>query len=142
MSALQSLRAWTNPEWPSTPTYGALARFGVRRSTLVVPFVVAQIAIQFPAGGYWMSAFLVGTLASFAPGYLAGAAIMFEDYGRAALAAIASVVVLAGTGATMYALDPGNDLVVGLLAFGSLAPLALGVLGYTAAERTTWETED
>ena len=142
MSVLRSLRAWSNPEWPSTPTYAAVARFGVRRSAFVVPFVVAQIAIQFPAGGYWMSAFLVGTVASFAPGYLAGAAVMFDDYGCAALAALATVGVLAGTGATMHALDPGNDLAVGVLAFGAFGSLALGVFGYTAAERATWAAEN
>lgn len=89
-----------------------------------------------------MSAYLVGTVAAFAPGYLAGAAVMFEDYGRAALAALASAGVLLATGAAMRALDPTNDLALGLLAFAALGLLALGVLGYTAAERATWRGED
>jgi hypothetical protein len=143
MSALQSLRAWTNPDWPSTPTYGALARFGLRRGGLVTALGIAgQFAVLLPGGFYAPLALLVGAIVAGGVGYLAGAAIAFDDHGRAAVAATASAGVLLATGVTMRALDPIDDLVVGPLAFGALAPLALGVLGYTAAERALWQAED
>lgn len=143
MSTLRSLRAWSNPEWPSTPTYAALARFGVRRGGLVTVLVVAgHLAVTLPTGHYTSLALVVGALVASAFGYLAGAAIAFDDYAYAALAAAASAGVLAATWAAMrtFALDQG--LVLALLAFAAFAPVALGTFGYTAAERATWRAED
>ena len=143
MSSLRSLRAWTSPEWPSSPTYAAVARFGVRRGGLVTVLAIAgQFAVLGPGGFYTPLVLLVGALVAGGGGYLAGAAIAFDDHGRAAVAVTASAGVLLATGVAMRALDPTNELVVGLLAFAALAALALGVLGYTAAERALWQAED
>lgn len=143
MSLLGSLRAWTNPEWPSTPTYGALARFGARRSGLVTVLAVAgQLAVLLPMGHYGVVAMIVGAVLAAAIGYFGGVAVAFGDHGRATFAAIVSAGVLAATGATMRALDPETDLVVGIVAFAAFAPLAVGVAGYTFAERAMWRAED
>ncbi|WP_227134173.1 hypothetical protein [Halorubellus salinus] len=143
MSALQSLRAWSNPEWPSTPTYAAVARFAVRRGGLwVVLGLGCQLAILLSTGEYAVVVFVVGALVAAAVGYFAGVAVMFQDYGRAALAAAASAAILLATGAAMGALAPIDDLVVALVTFGAIGSLASGVGGYTAAERATWAAED
>ncbi|NHN43407.1 hypothetical protein G9C85_17455 [Halorubellus sp. JP-L1] len=145
MAVLQSLRAWSNPEWPTTPTYAAVARFGVRRVALVTVLGVGgQFAILLPAGFYAMAAFFAGAHFALATGYFGGAAVMFRDYGRAALAAAATATILLGTGAAMHALRHGDDqsLLVALVAFTAIGSLATGVAGYTAAERATWAAED
>jgi hypothetical protein len=143
MSVFQSLRAWSNPGWPSTPTYGALARFAVRRGGLVAALAVAgQFAVLLPGGHYTSLALVVGALVASGFGFLAGAAIAFDDHAYAALAAAATVGVLAATWAAMRAFALDQGLVVALLAFAAFAPVALGTLGYTAGERATWRAAD
>ncbi|WP_323677713.1 hypothetical protein [Halorubellus sp. PRR65] len=145
MPVLESLRAWTNPELPSTPTYGALARFAVRRGALVAVIPVAgQFAVLLLGGDETPLALLVGAVVAAAVAYLAGIAVAFDDRGRAVVATAASAGVLLATWAAMRSLAPapGRDLVVGLVAFAALAPLAAGIAGYTFAERATWRAED
>jgi hypothetical protein len=145
MDALRSLRRWANPEVPSSTSYAALARYGLRRTVPVaVPVLVCQIVLLVPAGASAFAAFLVGTVVAGAFGYVGGVAVAFDDRGRAALAGVASVGVLLGAGAGMRAFGPAHvrDLVVGMVCFAAVVPLAIGVGGYTFAERATWRATD
>jgi hypothetical protein len=106
--------------------------------------LVGQIVLFVPAGASAFAAFLVGVVVAGAFGYLGGVAVAFDDPGRAALAGAASVGVLLAAGAGMRAFGPANvqDLVVGMVCFAAFAPIAIGVGGYTFAERATWRAAD
>lgn len=145
MDTLRSLRRWANPEVPSSTSYAALARYGLRRSVPgAVPVLVVQLALFLSTGAYAFAAFLVGVAVAAAFGYVGGVAVALDDRGRAALAGVASAGVLLATGAAMRAFGStsAQDLVVGMTCFGVVAPLAIGVGGYTFAERATWRTTD
>jgi hypothetical protein len=145
MGSLRSLWRWADPDVPSSTSYAALARYGVRRSAPVAVLATAgHLAYLLPSGNYTLAAFLVGAVAAAALGYLGGVAVALDDRGRAVLAGVASAGVLLATGAAMHVLGPSHvqDLVVGLVAFAALAPLAVGVAGYTAAERATWRATE
>lgn len=145
MDTVRSLRRWANPEVPSSTSYAALARYGLRRTMpIAVPALAIQLALFLSMGFYTVAAFLVGVIAAGAIGYFGGVAVALDDRGRAALAGVASAGVLLATGAAMRAFGSASaqDLVVGMTCFGAVAPLAIGVGGYTFAERATWQAED
>jgi hypothetical protein len=136
--SLDSLSAWTNPERPSTPSYGAIARYAVRsRGLAVLVFAGVPLAVQVATGQYAVAALVVGSVAAFAVATFAGVAVAFDDAAVAVVTTVGTVAVLAANVVVVRTLGLVDGQMLGIIVGLGVVPgvLAAGTAGYTVAER-------
>lgn len=138
MRAFDSLRAWTNPERPSTPSYAAIARYAARsRGLAVLGLACVPLTVFLATGQYAVAALVVGSNVAFAVAVFAGVAVAFDDALVAVVATVGTVAVLAATAGVAGTLGFGYGRVLGIVLALVVVPgtLAVGVAGYTVADR-------
>lgn len=137
VNPFDSLASWTNPERPSTPSYTAIARYGARNQVFTLPLAAVTVALFLVAGQYGVAALVVGAIVTCGPANIAGVAVAFDDHAVAGLATGATAFMIAGTAAVARTVGLGDDTMLVLILTLIVVPgaLAVGLAGYTAAER-------
>lgn len=136
--SFDSLASWTNPERPSTPSYGAIARYAARsRGLVVLALAAVPVGLQLATGQYAVAALVVGSTVAFAVATFVGVAVAFGDADVAVATTVGTVAVLAATAGVAQALGFDDGQMLGILIALIVVPgtLAAGVAGYTVAER-------
>lgn len=135
MQSLDAISSWADPDPPTTPSYRAVGRYGVRRGLPIALAVVGvQLAYWVAVGDYAFASFLVGATVASAVAFVAGVAAAFEDAWVAVAATAGSVGVLAATATAMRAFAPGADVQIVVLLLGGFAVLLVGAGGYSTGE--------